>query len=138
MHLFETVVRLQHTDAAGVVFFARFFDLAHLAYEDMLDAVGHPLSRDLARADPILPVVHASSDCRAALMLGDRVRIEVDVREVRSRSFRLGYRFTKPDGSDVAGLETVHIAVDATTRKATRLPEALAEALRGVADRAGM
>ena len=40
MHVFETTIRLQHVDGAGVVFFARFFELAHLAYEDLLEVMG--------------------------------------------------------------------------------------------------
>ncbi len=135
MHGFETTIRLQHVDGAGVVFFARYFELAHLAYEDLLETVGHALPADLARSDLILPIVHAESDYRASLRLGERLCIEVSVREVKSRSFTLDYRFAKRDGTDVAQLQTVHVAVDAATGKATRLPEPLAQALTS---RAGM
>lgn len=132
MHIFETTVRLQHTDAAGVVFFARFFELAHVAYEDMLACIGQPLPRDLGKAPLILPIVHADSDYRSSLRLGDRVSIEVDVREVKSRSFTLGYRFVDADGTEAARLTTVHVAVDPATSRSTRLPDALADALRAV------
>ena len=76
MHSYETVIRLQHTDAAGVVFFARYFELAHLAFEDMLDAIGHPLPSDLANSALILPPVHAEADYKAALRLGDPVHVD--------------------------------------------------------------
>ena len=139
MHRFETIIRLQHTDAAGVVFFARFFELAHLAFEDLLDALGNPLPQDLAGAALILPIIHAQSDYRAALRMGDHLRIDVTVDVVRSRSFTLGYVFTKsddsnPEGREVAQLRTVHAAVDTTSGKATALPETLARAL-GVSSR---
>lgn len=134
-HRFETTIRLQHVDGAGVVFFARYFELAHLAYEDLLETAGHALPADLARSDVILPIVHAESDYRASLRLGERLRIDVSVGAVKSRSFTLGYRFTKPDGTDVAQLQTVHVAVDVAAGTATRLPEALAAALQA---RAGM
>jgi len=130
VYTFQTTIRMQHTDVAGVVFFARVFDLAHLAYEDMLDAVGHTLPADMGRASLILPLIHAETDYRAALRLGDRVRIEVEVREVRSRAFSLGYRFLKEDGSEAATTQTVHAAVDANTGHATALPDDLADALR--------
>ena len=132
MHKFETVIRLQHTDAAGVVFFARFFDLAHLAFEDALDAIGHPLPRDLANAALILPVVHSRTDYRAALRLGDPVHIDVHSHEVRSRSFTLRYEFSKPDGSAVATTLMAHAAVDTRSGRATVLPEDLAAALRKI------
>ncbi len=123
---------MQHVDAAGIVYFARYFELAHLAYEDMLDTLGHPLPADLHAADVILPIVHAESDYRASLRLGDVLRIEVTVREVKSRSFTLGYRCVGPDGAEVAVLSTVHVAVDRAAGKAMRMPEDLAGALRAV------
>lgn len=130
MRAYETTIRLRHTDAAGVVFFARFFELAHRAFEGLLDHVGHPLPEDLAGASVAYPIVHASADYRAPLRLGHRVRVEVDVLDVRERSFRLGYRFTTPDGALVATALTVHAAVGRALREKAALPAALADALR--------
>lgn len=134
-HVYETTIRLQHVDGAGVVFFARFFELAHLAYEHMLESLGHALPADLGRAALILPIVHAESDYRASLRMGERVRVELSVRAVKSRSFTLDYLVRKEDGAEAAQLSTVHVAVDTATGKATRLPEELAAAL---GQRAGM
>lgn len=125
MHVHETTVRLQHTDGAGVVFFARYFELAHIAYEELMESLGVPLPADLAGWDPVLPIVRAESDYKASLRLGDRVRIEVLVAEVKSRSFTLRYRFLGPDGSEAAVLSTVHVAVDRATGRSTRLPDEL-------------
>ena len=132
MHVFERRIRLQHTDGAGVVFFARFFELAHEAYEDMLDAIGHPFPGDLAGEPVLYPIVHATSDYRAMLRLGDLLRIEVTVAKVKSRSFVLTYRFVNPAGEEAAALETVHVAVDKATGRSTGIPDALADALRAV------
>ncbi len=131
MHVFERTIRLEHTDGAGVVFFARYFQLAHEAYEDLLDAIGQSLPADLAAAPILYPIVHAESDYRAMLRMGDRLRVEVTVEELKSRSFRLGYRFMNPAGEDAARLETVHVAVDKATGKSTRLPDELRSALEG-------
>lgn len=132
MHVFERRIRLQHTDGAGVVFFARYFELAHEAYEEMLDAIGQSFPPDLGREPILYPIVHAESDYRAMLRLGDTLRIEVEVAEVKSRSFALTYRFVNPAGEEAAALKTVHVAVDKTTGRSTRLPDALADALRAL------
>lgn len=137
MHVFERRIRLQHTDGAGVVFFARYFELAHEAYEEMLDAIGQSFPPDLGREPILYPIVHAESDYRAMLRLGDTLRIEVEVAEVKSRSFALTYRFVGSAGDGTAGeeaaaLKTVHVAVDKTTGRSTRLPDALADALRAL------
>jgi 1,4-dihydroxy-2-naphthoyl-CoA hydrolase len=132
MHRFETTIRLQHTDAAGVVFFARYFELAHAAYEDLLDAIGHGFPPDLGSVSILYPIVHAESDYRAMLRLGDHLRIEVTVPKVKSRSFSLAYRFVRADGEEVATLGTVHVAVDKAAGKSTRLPDAFGAALRAM------
>lgn len=132
MHVFETKIRLQHTDAAGVVFFARYFELAHEAYEHMLDALGHAFPADLGTAPILFPIVHAESDYRAMLRLGDAVRVEVAVAAVKSRSFTLTYRFLNPAGEEAAALTTVHVAVDKATGRSTQLPQDLATALRAL------
>ncbi len=143
MHAFEMTVRLQHTDAAGVVFFARFFEIVHLAFEDLLDALGHPLPADLAQATVAYPIVHASADYRAPLRLGDRITVEVEVAEVKSRSFTLDYRILRapkpktsagsadsPAAVATAKARTVHVAVDGNVRGHwAELPQTLREAL---------
>lgn len=132
MHTFETTIRLQHTDAAGVTFFARLFELAHLAFEDMLDAIGHPLPQDLAGAPVAYPIVHAEADYRAPMRMGQRVRIDVAVDDVRSRVFKLLYVFTLEDGTHAADAQTIHAAVGRGVRDATVLPPDLVAALRTV------
>jgi 1,4-dihydroxy-2-naphthoyl-CoA hydrolase len=132
MHAYETTIRLRHTDAAGVMFFARLFELAHRAFEDLLDHVEHPLPEDLAGADVAYPIVHASADYRQPLRLGNRVRVDVDVLEVRDRSFRLGYRFTLADGREAATATTVHAAVGRGVREKATLPDALVASLRAL------
>jgi 1,4-dihydroxy-2-naphthoyl-CoA hydrolase len=129
---YETTIRLRHTDAAGVMFFARLFELVHRAFEDLLEHVGHPLPEDLAAAEVAYPIVHASADYRAPLRLGTKVRVDVDVLEVRERGFRLGYRVTTAAGVEAATATTVHAAVGRGVRGRAALPPALAEALRGL------
>lgn len=131
MHQFDTVIRLQHTDAAGVIFFARLFDLAHLAYEDLLDRLGHSLPPDLAAAPVGYPIVASSAEYQAPLRLGDRVTIGVRVADVKERSFALEYAFTMASGALAATARTVHMAVG---EESDQLPEALAQVLREAAD----
>ncbi len=130
MFTFETVVRLQHTDAAGLIFYSRVFDFAHAAYEAFLDEIGNPLPTALAAHPVVLPIAHATADYRAPLRLNDPLQIELWVETVSTRSFELRYRFLKEDGTLAAGVRTIHVAVDSESGHSTRLPDRLAEALR--------
>ena len=127
-HRFETVVRLPHTDAAGVVFYARYFDLIHLAFEDFLDAIGHPLRPDLHASSVGYPPVHAEADFKQSLRMGDRIAIDVAVGSVRARSFALEY-VVSCRGVTVATAQTVHAAFDFPGKTRAALPEALRQAL---------
>lgn len=124
-------IRMRLTDGAGVVFFARWFEIAHDAYEDFLTERGVPLPSDLARARPVLPIIHAESDYRASISLGDVVTVRVEVEEVRKRAFTLRYSITRHDGTACGALRTVHVAVDRIGGRPVELPEDLRVALGG-------
>lgn len=124
-------VRMRLTDGAGVVFFARWFEIAHDAYEDFLTELGVPLPSDLARAQPILPIVRAESDYRASMALGDVITVRVDVEEVRRRAFTLRYTITRGDGTDCGTVRTVHVAVERIGGRPVALPLDLRTALLG-------
>ncbi len=132
MFTYETIIRLQHVDAAGLIFYARIFDLAHAAYEAFLDEVGHPLPTELAAHPIVLPIAHATADYRAPLRLNDRLRIELWVAAVNVRSFELRYRFLKTDGTLAAGARTIHVAVDSQSGNSIKLPAKLADDLRAL------
>lgn len=101
-------VRLNDTDAAGVLFFAHLFRHAHEAYESLMTAAGFPL-KDLIRRGTSLPIVHAEAHYKAPMHLGDQVRVEVSVGDVRQRSFSLDYRFLDARGLLLAQASTVHV-----------------------------
>ena len=133
-HVIETTVRITHTDAAGVVYFARVLDLAHIAYEEAMDAVGHPLAAVIAEGRHGYPIVHAEADYRRPMRLGDRLSIAVEVAEVTQRSFRLAYEVSVlgEQTAVAANASTVHASIDARTGRAADLPEALTEALEAI------
>jgi YbgC/YbaW family acyl-CoA thioester hydrolase len=131
-HIHETVVRLQHTDAAGVMFFPRIFELCHVAYEELLESIGEAIPQDMPRAAYIIPIVHTEADYRASLRIGDRVRIEAGLTKLRGRSFTVQYTLTKRDDRTLAGsVQTVHVVVDPATGKAMTMPPRLREGLEG-------
>jgi 1,4-dihydroxy-2-naphthoyl-CoA hydrolase len=130
MFEYESTVRLRETDAGGVMFFARRFDLMHDAYEAFMEARGLSIAKILADGAYMLPVVHAECDYSAPLATGDVVRVHVEVEEVRTRRFTM--RYTVEGAGRAAGTgRTVHVAVDMQTRRAVPLPLEVCEVLKG-------
>lgn len=128
LQAFGFTVRLQDTDAAGVIFFPHLLHHAHDAYDEFLRHSGIELARLLTEG-PHLPIVHCAADYLAPMRLGDRVLVRMSRIALGERSFTLGYRFADAAGKPVARVRTVHVAIDAATGKARPLPQHLRRAL---------
>lgn len=135
-YAYPLCIRLHDTDAAGVMFYGHLFRHAHDAYESFMEQLGFPL-RDLignGEAGPRvrLPITRAEAQYERPLRLGDRVRVELRVAEVRRRSFAVDYRFVDEQGNRCAQARTLHCLV---SEDGAGLPADLRDALaRWVAD----
>lgn len=127
--VYTTRVAMRHTDAAGVIFFARYFELMHDAFEAFMESRGLPAPTILHETHYVLPVVQAECDYRAALRWGDPLRIMVTVEEVRRRSFTLRYRFLNAAGKLAGAGRTTQVSVHKDKGHAIPLPPELVRAL---------
>ncbi|NIM20439.1 MAG: acyl-CoA thioesterase, partial [Candidatus Latescibacteria bacterium] len=72
------LVRFGDIDHAGVVFYPRFFNYLHMAFEDFFrEGLGRPFHEVIDQRKIGFPVVHAESDFMKVLKYGDRIRVEV-------------------------------------------------------------
>ncbi len=94
----DQLIRFSHCDPAGIVYFPRFFDLAHATMEDWFaSGVNHPLP-DLIRDRRIgTPTVSIQCDFALPLRMGDTLRFELRVPKLGSASLQLAYT-GKKDG----------------------------------------
>jgi YbgC/YbaW family acyl-CoA thioester hydrolase len=129
MYKYETMVRMQHTDAAGVVFFAGVFVLAHDCYEAFLEGQGMSLGAMLDEGKYIAPIVHAEADIRKSMRLSEKITIEMSLVKTGKSSFELAYQFTAESGHATARVRTVHAMVDNVTRKSVRIPDSFMKVL---------
>lgn len=129
MRRFTTHVRMRDTDAAGVIYFANQFTLAHQGFEHYLEEEGLGLGLVFAERDYRFPIVHAEADYRAALRVGDELAIEMTAERVGSTSFTLVFRVFNKAGREVGLVRTVHVAVDRDTWSKRPLPPELRAAV---------
>ena len=130
MFTYPVRISLRDGDAAGVLFFGRYFALAHDAYETFLDSHGLNIGHLIRTTSYLIPVVHAESDYRRPLFVGEQAVIRLRVVELRSRTFTLDYEFLNADGHLACRLRTVHCAVNTRTRRAVALPPDVVTALK--------
>lgn len=121
-------VLFQEVDAAGIVFFARFFEWFHDAYAAFLAERGVRFERVIADRDWGLPLVHAEADYREPLGYAKPFRVDVDGVTLGDTSITVSY--TVRDGERVhATGKTIHVCIDRKTFRPRTLPDDLRGAL---------
>ena len=128
MFVYKTEIHLHDTDAAGRIFFANQFTIVHDAYEQLLVKFGFSFPTMLKGGRYFLPIVHAESDYKAHLTVGDKISISIRVGHIGHTSFTFEYIIRR--GKVVVGTaKTVHVTIDTKTDKKTPLPTSLRRAL---------
>jgi 4-hydroxybenzoyl-CoA thioesterase len=117
-------VRFDEVDAAGIVYFGRFFTWCHDTMEAMLSGVdggyvGLVIDRRLG-----FPAVHVEADYAAPLRFGDAVTIAATVERLGTSSITLRFDLTSAsDGDHVATLRHVVALTDLTVMRARPIPD---------------
>ena len=91
---YERPVRFEEVDAAGIVFFARFFGYAHEAMEAFFADVDGGYSGLILTRRIGLPAVKTGAEFSSPLRYGDVARIETTSTRVGGRSADLRYVLT--------------------------------------------
>lgn len=130
---YARTIHFPDTDAAGVVFFARYLFICHEAYEEALAAAGIPLGTFFTDTGLVVPIAKSEATYLRPLVCGDRLRVEVTPTRLGPESFALDYVLwklpapgsaaTAPKRAAVA--RTEHVCIDSRTRERRPLPSLL-------------
>ena len=121
----DELIRFAHCDPAGIVYFPRFFDLAHSTMEDWFaSGLEQPLP-DLIRERRVgTPTVSVQCEFVKPLRMGDTLRFELRVLKAGNASVQLAYTGKKDGVEHLRMLQTIaFIALDGGS--ATPIPEDL-------------
>lgn len=122
--LYRRAVRFEEVDAAGIAFFARFFNWCHEAMERLFDGVPGGYVDLITRRRIGFPAVHLTADWRAPLRYGDAANIATSVAKLGTTSATLRYVLTREsDGVHVATIEHVTVATHLDTMTKLPLPD---------------
>ena len=128
MFVHSQTVQLHHTDAYGIIFFANQFKFCHDAFQAFLELVGLPLPPTRQQVPSMLVIVHAESDYKAPVHVGDGLRVEVRVQTIGTTSLIMQFTLTNQHGVLVGSTKTVHVCIDTATSGKVPLPEAMRSA----------
>lgn len=128
--VFEHAVRFEEVDAAGIVFFARFFNWCHDAMERFFGDLSGGYVDLITKRRIGFPTVHLTSDWKAPMRYGDVARIETSVTKIGSTSFTFRHVMTRTrDGVRVATVDHVVVATNLDTVTKMPLPDDARELL---------
>jgi len=126
---YELPVRLSHTDAGKVLYFAQYLSLSHQAYEAFLDARGYSVGRIIDEGVFAMPIVHAEADYKAPAGVSDLLRFEMSA-SFGTSSIKIHFDIFKNDVL-VAKTHLVSVCVSQPEGKAMALPPSFRQALEG-------
>ncbi|MBI4491145.1 MAG: acyl-CoA thioesterase [Deltaproteobacteria bacterium] len=123
------LVRFGDIDHAGVVYYPRFFNYLHMAFEDFFrEGLGHPFHEVIDQRKIGFPIVPAESDFMKVLKYGDQIRIEVYLVRAGRSSLTFGFDVIREEGDVLcARARITNATIDRTTFKAISCPEDLKE-----------
>lgn len=128
MYLTKNTVRMHDTDMAGILYFPRQFRFANDAWEDLMDHERISFQKVFTEGSYVYVIVHAESDYKKSLHIGDKLNIKVEVKAIGNTSFTIVTHIMR--GSEHVGTtKTVQVCIDRITRKKIRVPDDLREVL---------
>jgi 4-hydroxybenzoyl-CoA thioesterase len=133
---FSQPVRFADIDHAGIVYYPRFFNYFHIAFEELWrQRIGPAAYSKIIDVDRIgFPAVRAECEFRAPLKFGDTADIEVTVMRLGTKSITFRYRiFRAPIASEDRTLcaegQVVCAVVDLAKFVAVAIPAQVGEML---------
>ena len=126
-------VRFDEIDAAGIVYFARYFVWCHDAMESALAPVDGGYPGLVLRRRRGFPAVHVEADYAAPLRFGDDARVALGVERIGTSSVHLRFELARAaDGQRVATVRHVVVLTDLDAMKSRPLPDDVRAVLEGL------
>ena len=114
--------RFHEVDRAGVIFFGRVFEYAHVAFEEVLFTVFGDWDQLFHAHSVGLPLVNAESNFRKPIRQGDELTVESRIVRVSLGSLVFRHDIVDRTGMLRASVRLTHASIDLNTFKPIALP----------------
>ncbi len=123
---YQRKILFQECDPAGILFFARVFDLCHESLQAFVCEKGIKYRDWFESSDFAVPLVHAEAFFKAPIFPNMLLDIEVKVSHLGKSSIQLTYKLCKQETGEVcAEAKTAHVFVDKKSFEKIDLPSEL-------------
>jgi len=111
MFTIKRKINFYDCDPAGILFYARLFEINHSVYEEMINSF--KLKDNYWFNDKfVVPIIKTDGAYFKPLKGGDAVTINLSVTLLKENSFELTYEWMDEKGELAAKARTVHVFVD--------------------------
>jgi len=109
-------------DPAGILFFAKLFEISHSVYEEMIDSFKFNMNY-WNNEKFAVPIIKTNGEYLKPLKPGDEIKINLSVTLLKENSFQLTYEWVNSGGEIAATARTVHVFVDKREWKKVSIPD---------------
>ena len=111
MYTIKKRINFFDCDPAGILFYARLFEINHSVYEEMINSF--KLEESYWFNDQfVVPIIKTDGAYFKPLRAGDTVTINLSVTLLKENSFELTYEWVDKSGELAAKARTVHVFID--------------------------
>ncbi len=115
-------------DPAGILFFARIYELCHSAYEELISNFN--LKEDYwSNNEYVVPILNSEAHYHQPIKYGETITIEITVIELKASSFELEYHCLNSKEEECTVVRTVHIFVDKASWKKCEMKKEIRDGL---------
>ena len=130
------VVRLSHTDAAGVIFYPKIFEMEQELFERWLELGGFRVRDMLSGQLAPTPIVHCEADYRLPVRVGDKLTAQLAGVDVGRSGYTLQWSFAR-ETEPAMSVRVKRVAIDPRAGESIDLPEAFRKWLLDTQSRVG-
>ena len=129
MFVYRKFVRLEDTDATGVIFFPNQLKFALESLENYLRDTSFSLKKILS-SPYLMPVVRAESEYLSPVEVDDLLQITLSVEKMGNSSFTINYQFFNETKQVLSGTaKVIHVFTLKETKKSFPIPDDFRETL---------
>ena len=123
-------IRFAHVDPAGIVFYARYFEIINMVLEDWFrDGIGHDFGILNERDRVGIPLLHIEADFMRPSFLNDIVEFRLTVEKIGNSSFTINYEGWLGEELRLK-MQAVHAFVELTQKKSVPIPDIVRERMK--------
>jgi YbgC/YbaW family acyl-CoA thioester hydrolase len=111
MFIGKRKINFYDCDAAGILFYAKIYELCHSVYEEMIQSFN--LKEDYwTNDDYVVPIIHSEAVYKKPFVYNSFAVIELSVAHISSSAFKLEYTCKNEKGELCVEVKTTHVFVD--------------------------